>query len=115
MLQKCNPTCKFFRCAKRALIVKGRRQFQRHSRRGNPLERGLIALCNWAGDLCQGPACQYAFCEKRALLPDGTCGLNLRRERRKIRSIEEEAEKDELRVKLKGKTLRRIKDLEYIE
>jgi len=111
--QKCSPTCKFFRCAKRALIIKGKPR-QPHGKRNPPI-RGLIALCNWAGDLCQGPDCQYAFCERRALLPDGTCRLSLKREQRKVRSIEEEAEKDELKFKLKGKVLRKIRDLEYID
>lgn len=102
MTKKCTPTCPYFKCAKRALIKRGRK-YGRNS-------RSIIALCAWANDLCQGAKCTFAYCQKRALLPDGTCGLEQRKRREKIRSIEEEAEKEELKVKLKGKALRKLKD-----
>jgi len=116
LTKKCEPTCIFFRCAQKALIIKGKK-FQRYKKRNpnTPQKRGMIALCSWAGDLCQGYECTYGYCERRALLPDGTCGLELRKERIKVKSIEEEAKKEDLRFRLKGKTLKRIKELDYIE
>jgi len=99
-------------------MIRGRssRQFRGRKEGRQQIERrGLVALCSWAGDLCQGPSCTYAYCERRALLPDETCSLELRKGSRRVRSIEEEAEKEELKLKLKGKTLRRIRELEYIE
>jgi len=99
-------------------MIRGRGQRQFRGRREGRYQRerrGLVALCSWAGDLCQGPSCTYAYCEKRALLPDGTCTLELRKEARRVRSIEEEAEREELKLKLKGKALKRIRELEYIE
>lgn len=58
---KCNTLCPFFRCNKGAFFVKT-----------NP--RGLkTAFCRWVGDECIGYKCQFAYCAKRSLLPDGRC------------------------------------------
>lgn len=63
-----------------------------------------MIICSLTNDPCIGSKCNFAFCAKHALLPDGTCALSIRR--RKIRDIEDEAaildkEYDELRDKLK--------------
>jgi len=60
---KCNPLCPFFRCGKGALTIK-------------PGKGGSIkAFCRWVNDDCIGYKCQFAYCFRRALLPDGTCTL----------------------------------------
>jgi hypothetical protein len=53
------------------------------------------AFCNWVGDICVVAKCNYAFCEKRALLPDGSCGFVERETTINARSIEEEAKLEE--------------------
>jgi hypothetical protein len=67
--------------------------------RSNPWEQRTAqegsAFCNWVGDVCVVSKCNYAFCEKRALLPDGSCGLEERESPRQARSIEEEARREE--------------------
>jgi len=63
---KCNPLCPFFKCSKNALVVVNR------------VVRGHVqkaAMCRWIGDQCLGSSCQFAFCERRALLPDGKCAF----------------------------------------
>ena len=58
----CNPLCRFFRCAKNAL------DFKR-----NP------PWCNWVNAPCIGYKCPYAKCAQMKLLPDGRCGLFVKR------------------------------------
>ncbi len=36
------------------------------------------AMCRWIGDQCLGFKCQFAFCERKALLPNGTCAFAIR-------------------------------------
>ncbi len=75
----CIPTCPFFRCGRKALLTSRKL-------------RNLKAMCSWAGDECKGPLCNYAFCERRLMLTDGFCGLEERREEKRTKSLEEEAE-----------------------
>lgn len=35
-------------------------------------------MCRWIGDQCLGARCQFAFCERKALLPDGSCAFAVR-------------------------------------
>jgi len=107
--KKCTPTCPYFRCAKRALIIK---RNQRHGGNQRYRQNTGIAICTWANDRCEGSKCTFAFCAKRALLPDGTCGLELRKRHQKIRSIEDEAEKEEISLKIRGKAFKKLKDIE---
>lgn len=106
MSVNCTPICPFraFYCTKKALIIR---------RRGNE----LVAFCSWTGDLCIGYRCQFALCNKHALLPDGTCSLLTRAVRRKERpSIEEEAAKLEREyVTIKDKLRKLDFDLEKLE
>ena len=64
----CNPTCSLFRCSKNALVIK-----QEYSR-GRVIR---VTFCRWVGDRCTGWRCQYSYCVRRALLPDGKCSLAL--------------------------------------
>jgi len=71
---------------------------------------GSTVHCIWTDDECIGPACNYALCSRNQLLPDGTCGLTVKR-----RTIEEEEIPEEsIPRKMKSKILRRIKDEELI-
>ncbi len=65
----CNSLCPFFKCAKGALVfgskvIKGRPQ--------------KVAYCRWVGDVCLGYKCQFAMCERRALLPNGKCAYAIK-------------------------------------
>ncbi len=109
--KKCNPLCPFFRCAKRALVV------TTYIMQGKPQK---IAYCNWIGDTCIGYQCQFAYCEKKALLPDGTCAFAVREEQEKKKTkdyLEELAEEDQDEVKARSILTRRLgrRDLEDLE
>lgn len=88
----CSPGCEFFRCSKRAMDY--------HSSK---------VYCRWTDDDCIGPACNYALCSKHQLLPDGTCGLAIKR-----RTVEEKIPEEDIPRKMKNRLLRRIKDEELI-
>jgi len=71
---RCNPLCPFFRCQKRALRIVTEQY------KGRPIK---VAMCAWIGDKCIGASCRFAFCEKRAMLPDGRCALAVKAKRGK--------------------------------
>jgi len=86
---KCNPLCPFFRCSKRALRI-GTEQYKGRSLR--------VAMCAWIGDKCIGPSCRFAYCEKRAMLPDGRCALAVKASKQKdfeeeLMEVEKESKK----------------------
>lgn len=63
---RCNPLCPFFRCSKNAFVTV------------NKVVRGhvqKVAMCRLIGDQCLGHACQFAYCERKALLPNGRCAI----------------------------------------
>jgi len=95
----CEATCPHFRCGQRALYIRSRNPQNPGGYRNNPWEQRTAqeesAFCNWVGDVCVVSKCNYAFCERRALLPDGSCGLEERESPVKARSIEEEARREE--------------------
>ncbi len=71
--------------------------------------------CQWVEDPCQGPTCRYAICARGQLQKDLTCGLSIRRE---YKEVEEEPSmvEDELslsKTKIKSRTLKKIKELDY--
>jgi len=103
---KCTPICPFraFYCTKKALIIRRGRQ-------------GLEAWCAWSSDKCIGYKCKFMVCTRRALLPDGTCGLVAKkRKRKKIPSIEEEALRLETEyAKIRNKLKRLGSELERLE
>ncbi len=88
---RCNPLCPFFRCAKKALRIN--REFYR----GRPIR---MAMCNWIGDKCVGAECRFAFCEKRAMLPDGRCAFAVKG--KKMGEFEEELKRD-TGIKIRGR------------
>jgi hypothetical protein len=63
---KCNYLCPYFRCNKKALLI------QQKYNKGNPQK---VGWCRWVGDTCITGDCQYAYCEKRALLPGNKCAF----------------------------------------
>lgn len=65
--QRCTPLCRFFRCAKRALMIRGNK-----------------AWCRWVNDECDPARCSFATCAKRRLLPDGRCGEKIKRITREV-------------------------------
>jgi len=98
----CSPLCQYFKCAKNALVISTKFY------RGKPRK---VAICRWTGDLCIGARCQYAYCVKRAMLPDGTCGLEAREIR--FHDLLEDIEKEELGKDVKSILTKRFgkKDL----
>ncbi|RLF09540.1 MAG: hypothetical protein DRJ97_05755 [Thermoprotei archaeon] len=111
MGKPCEPTCPFFRCSNRAMIFKGGRfgkpGLQKGRASGSKMDPPIV-LCSMLNDPCQGAKCRYAFCEKRALLPDGTCGLEDRLAPKRVVDIEAEAAKMERSLmQLKGRLKRR--------
>ena len=128
--QPCVATCSYFRCGQRALFIKNQSpppQQQQQQQRGfqggnreNSWEqqrtfREGSPYCNWVGDLCVVAGCNYAFCERRALLPDGSCGLEEREGSRQIKTIEDEAIKEEIVVKSANEKLIKKKGINLIE
>ncbi|MBC7127122.1 MAG: hypothetical protein ABC585_01685 [Candidatus Methanosuratincola petrocarbonis] len=65
--------------------------------------------------MCVVARCNYAFCEKRALLPNGTCGLQERELARPARSIEEEARREEEALRVARERLLKKTGREFIE
>jgi len=90
--RKCSPNCEFFRCSQKAL------QF-----------RSGKAYCRFADDVCEGYTCKYAFCIRNRLLPDGVCGLTLKRTTTSIETPPEEVIKG---IKVKGKLQKKIREKE---
>ncbi len=96
--QPCVATCSFFRCDKRALYIRYNNPQNRGSygQQRNQVEQKTVAdgaaYCNWAGDVCVTSNCSFAFCAKRVLLPDGSCGYDSRENVKQTKSIEEEAQ-----------------------
>ena len=105
METKCTPICplRAFYCIKKALVI----------RRGRS---GLEAWCAWINDTCIGYKCQYSTCNRRALLPDGTCALLSKRKKERVVPIEEEAKRLEAEYsKLRGKLKRLGIEIERLE
>ena len=73
------------------------------------------AYCNWVGDICVVSKCNYAFCEKRALLPDGSCGFEDRDSMKQTKSIEDEARMEEDALRSARERLLKKTGKEFIE
>lgn len=122
--QPCKATCAHFRCGQRALFVRDsnpqyRDQQFRGGNRGNPWEQcsadNATAYCNWVGDSCVVSRCNYAFCEKLGLLPDGSCGYEEREVGKQSKSIEEEARHEEDALRIARERLLKKTGREFIE
>ncbi|MEM2429182.1 MAG: hypothetical protein QW779_01425 [Nitrososphaerales archaeon] len=85
----CWPKCIWFKCAKRALWI-----------RGNTL------WCNWSNENCIGSSCSYALCVRAKMLPQGRCGLVVKR----VTTDKIKLEDFKLDVKIPGKLAQRIGD-----
>ncbi|MFH0748859.1 MAG: hypothetical protein V1915_02920 [Candidatus Bathyarchaeota archaeon] len=94
----CFSACETFKCGQRALIHTGKRVY-----------------CRWAEDDCVGHTCNYAICSRGRLLPNGTCGLSIKRKTNE--EIAPETLKENLplnNIKVRGKLLRRVKEDDLI-
>lgn len=89
--KKCFPSCKFFRCGKKAIVY-----------------RGNTVWCRWTEEECDVSNCTYAMCMRRRLLPGGICGETVKR---KTKETEPEEAMIPV-VKLRGKALRKIGEKE---
>ncbi len=97
---KCNPLCPFFRCAQNALRITTAHY------RGRPVK---VAICSLVGDRCVGPQCRFAYCEKRAMLPDGRCAFAVEGRSKPMKSFEEE-----LQEEMQGFKVRGVKNLDEL-
>jgi len=99
------------------LYIRNRNPQYRDDRR--PWERReqqeISAYCNWVGDICVVAGCNYAFCEKRALLPNGACGYQARENVRTSRSIEEEARREEIALRAARERLLKKTGMDFVE
>lgn len=99
---KCNPACPFFRCSQNALM------FTKKYQRGKMI---TVVMCRLVGDKCIGYKCQYAYCERKYLLPDGRCAWVLRKK-------ESESGEDEFIKEMKeeerelGRIKNKLRDLD---
>ena len=98
---KCNPACPLFRCSQNALMytkkyIKGRMM--------------TVVMCRLVGDRCIGYNCQYAYCERKYLLPDGRCAWVLRKEEEKEEDFLKDLEEEEKELRQMGKKVREFDD-----
>ncbi len=84
-----------FRCGKKAL---------KPTVRGNK----IVFWCTWLNDECIGARCQYAFCDARAMTPEGFCtykpaaGEESRDIMTEVKKMEREVEKIRGHLKKRG-------------
>ena len=98
--EMCSPTCPFFRCSQNALM------YTKKYSHGRMI---TVVMCRLVGDRCIGYRCQYAYCEKKYLLPDGRCAWALKKKEGEsdedfLRDIKEE-EKEVTKIKRVAKDL----------
>lgn len=77
-----------------------------------PTIRGnkIIFWCTWLNDECIGPRCQYAYCEARAMTPEGFCTYKPSGEEEgpkrdilaEVKKMEKEVEKIRAHLKRQG-------------
>ena len=71
--------------------------------------------CRWADDECVGSSCNYAICIRRKLLPNGLCGLSVKRKTNKETSNEALNVDIEMNnINVRGKLLRRFREDDLI-
>jgi len=106
--EKCNYLCPYFRCNKRALMI------QTKYAKGSPYK---VGFCRWVGDTCITGDCQYAYCEKRALLPGNKCAFAVNKKDGNKDDIEKELkEEDDYENKVKELISKKLgkKDIDLI-
>ena len=73
--------------------------------------KGKRAFCRWVGDKCTGDTCNYVICTRSRLLPNGICGMTIKRQTK-----EDEFDPDmleELEIDVKGKLKKRFKSTDF--
>ncbi|WP_236751308.1 hypothetical protein [Acidianus sp. HS-5] len=105
--EKCNYLCPYFRCNKRALMI------QTKYAKGSPYK---VGFCRWVGDTCITGECQYAYCEKRALLPGNKCAFAVNKKNDGNDMEKELKQSDEYEDKVKDIISKKLgkKDLDLI-
>ncbi|MCS7116562.1 MAG: hypothetical protein RMJ31_04810 [Nitrososphaerota archaeon] len=83
----CWPRCVWFKCGKRALLI-----------------RGNTIWCSWINESCIGPSCSYALCIRAKMLPQNRCGLVVKR----VTTDKVRPEDFKLDIKIPGKLAQRI-------
>ncbi len=102
---KCNQLCPFFKCSKNALVAV------------NKVVKGHVqkaAMCRWIGDVCLGYKCQFAFCDRKALLPDGRCAFSIKFKESEEEYIKE-LDKSDIDSKIKNILAKRTGRKDYYE
>ncbi len=90
----CTPTCKYFRCSKRAMKIT--------EKRGS---RVIRVECSWAMEKCIGSECKFAYCVKRAMLPNNKCRLKRKVEVKSGLELEKEVVQEEEMIRTQLKKL----------
>ncbi|BCU70719.1 hypothetical protein KN1_20160 [Stygiolobus caldivivus] len=105
--EKCNYLCPFFRCNKKALNI------QKKYIKGTPQK---VGYCMWVGDVCITGECQYAYCEKRALLPGNKCAFAVNKKNGGTEDMEKELKHDEYDNKVKELLSKKYgrRDLDFV-
>ncbi len=81
--------------------------------KGNPYKAGY---CRWVGDTCITGDCQYAYCEKRALLPGNKCAFAMSKRDGNKDDIERELKEEDYDNKVKELLSKKLgkKDIDFI-
>jgi len=83
----CSPSCAFFRCARRALQIRGSKPW-----------------CSFINDYCDVKLCAYVQCIRGKLVSGNVCGLTVKR----LTVDRLRPEDFRLEIKLKGKLAKRL-------
>ena len=72
-----------------------------------------VVMCRLVGDRCIGYNCQYAYCERKYLLPDGRCAWALRKNEKHEREEDflEELKREEEEFEKLGKKVKDFEDM----
>ncbi len=73
--------------------------------------KGQQAYCRWVGDTCTGDTCNYVICTRSRLLPNGVCGMTIKRLTKEDEFDPELIEEPEINVK--GKLRKRFRSTDY--
>ena len=81
--------------------------------KGSPYK---VGFCRWVGDTCITGECQYAYCEKRALLPGNKCAFAVNKRNDGDDMEKELKQSDEYEDKVKDIISKKLgkKDLDLI-
>ena len=71
--------------------------------------RGNKIYCRFAEDVCEGPNCTYAICVRNRMLPNNLCGLTIKKDKKPLENLPEEAVQG---FKVRGKLSHRLREEE---